>query len=227
MLAEYYQKRARQYDSLYATAAWQPDLQVLHDWLTSRVRGRTVLEIAAGTGHWTTIAAQTATAITATDINAEMLAIAAAKDLGAHVALVQADCWDLPHFPTAFQVGMAHLWWSHVRRQDRGRFLSHLASRLQPRATLLMIDQTHVPDFGAPISRRDAAGNSYEKRWLENGEAFEIVKNYPDEDELAHSVDEACEDTEVLRLNWFWALRATFRTDINLFRSRDSALSRT
>jgi SAM-dependent methyltransferase len=211
MLAEYYRKRAKGYDSLYASAAWQPDLARLRDWLTAQVSGRTVLEIAAGTGHWTAVAARAAKAITATDVNAEMLAIAATKGLGAHVRLAQADCWSLPAFPTAFEVGMAHLWWSHVRRQDQRRFLAHFASHLQPCATLLMIDQNRVPDFGVPINRRDEAGNTYERRWLDDGEAFEILKNYFDAGDLAQGVSEACDEVEVLRLTWFWALSARFR----------------
>ncbi len=211
MLTDYYRKRASEYDTLYTAAAWQSELAVLRDWLVARVCGRTVLEVAAGTGYWTAVAAPMASTITATDINPEMLAIASAKDLGAHVALVQADCWMLPQFPGAFEVGMAHLWWSHVRKQDRSQFLSHFASRLRKRATLLMIDQNHVQEFGMPISRRDSAGNSYETRWLDNGERFEVVKNYPDESELLCSVDQECEDADILQLTYFWALRATFR----------------
>lgn len=211
MLTDYYRKRASEYDTLYATTAWRSELPVLHDWLVAQVRGRTILEVAAGTGYWTAAAAPAARAITATDISPEMLAIASSRHLGAHVALVQADCWRLPQFPAPFEVGMAHLWWSHVRKQDRGRFLSHFASRLRQRATLLMIDQNHVPDFGMPISRRDAAGNTYQTRWLDSGERFEVVKNYPDEDELERSVGEACEHIDILRLSWFWALRARFR----------------
>jgi SAM-dependent methyltransferase len=212
MLTDYYRKRAREYDTLYATAAWQSELPVLHDWLMERVCGKAILEVAAGTGYWTAVAAPVATAITATDISPEMLAIAAARNLGTHVALVQADCWSLPHFSRTFEVGMAHLWWSHVRKQDRSRFLYHFASRLREHAaTLLMIDQNHVKDFGMPISRQDEAGNSYQTRWLDNGERFDVVKNYPDEEELKCSVGHACEDVEVLQLTHFWALRGTFR----------------
>ena len=200
-----------EYDALYATAAWQSELPVLHDWLVAHVRGKTILEVAAGTGYWTAVAAPVASAIVATDINPEMLAIASAKNLGAHVALVPANCWTLPHFSTAFQVGMAHLWWSHVRKQDRSRFLSHFASRLHAPATLLMIDENHVRDVGMPVGRRDTAGNTYQTRWLINGERFEIVKNYPDQAELEDCVGQVCEDVDVLQLRHFWALRTTVR----------------
>jgi SAM-dependent methyltransferase len=211
VLADYYRRRAEEYDALYATAAWQSDLPVLHDWLIAQVRGKTILEVAAGTGYWTAVAAPVASAIVATDINPAMLEITSAKNLGVHVALVQANCWALPRFSTAFQVGMAHLWWSHVRKQDRGRFLSHFASRLLERATLVMIDENHVRDVGMPIGRCDAAGDTYQTRWLGNGERFEIVKNYPDQAELEDSVGEICEDVAVLELTHFWALRATVR----------------
>jgi SAM-dependent methyltransferase len=210
-LADYYRKRAAEYDTLYTSAAWQSELPVLHDWLAAHVRGRTILEVAAGTGYWTAIAAPLARAIVATDINPEMLAIASARNLGAHVALVQADCWSLPDFRTAFDLGMAHLWWSHVRKQERRGFLSHFASHLHERATVLMIDENPVEGFGMPISRHDAAGNSYQTRWLGNGERYEIVKNYPDRRELEDCICQVCEHIEILQLTHFWALRASVR----------------
>src|SRR5271166_2007574 len=145
------------------------------------------------------------------DINAETLAIAAARNLGEHVTLLRADAWCLPDTPRRFDLGMAHLWWSHVRKQDRGRFLSHFASRLRARATLLMIDQNHAPGFGVPVSRRDADGNTYQTRWLDSGERFEVVKNYPDRAELEQSLGPACDDVRILQLTHFWAVSASFR----------------
>jgi SAM-dependent methyltransferase len=211
MMAAYYRKRARKYDALYECAAWRSDLAVLKDWLVAHASGTTILEVAAGTGYWTAVAAPVAKAITATDINAETLAIAAERKLGEHVALVQADAWCLPNTLGRFDVGMAHLWWSHIRKQDRRRFLLHFASRLQERATLLMIDQNHVPDFGTPIRRWDSDGNSYQTRWLDNGERFEVVKNYPDHAELERTFAHACDDIRILQLTHFWAVRARFR----------------
>ena len=211
MLAEYYRKRAKEYDALYASAAWQGDLPVLQDWLVQEVRGKSVLEVAAGTGYWTAVTAPVASTVVATDINLEMLAIASTKHLGAHVVLLQSDCWQLPHFSTEFEVGMAHLWWSHVRKEDRTRFLSHFASRLNPSASILMIDENHVRDVGMPIGRRDTTGNTYQTRWLGNGDRFEIVKNYPDRAELEECIGQVCEDVDVLQLTHFWAIRATVR----------------
>jgi SAM-dependent methyltransferase len=210
-MVDYYRKRAREYDEIYQSVGWRSELRVLKDWVAAHINGKTILEVAAGTGYWTAIAARVAKAITATDINAETLVIASERKLGDHVTLVQADAWCLPTTLGRFDVGMAHLWWSHLKHQDQGRFLSHFASRLRERATLLMIDQNYVPDFGVPVRRSDTDGNSYQTRWLDNGERFEIVKNYPDHAELERSVGQACEDIRILQLTHFWALSARFR----------------
>jgi SAM-dependent methyltransferase len=210
-MAEYYRQRAQEYDAIYASVEWRSELAVLADWLRAHARGRSILEVAAGTGYWTAIAASAARTIAATDINAETLAIASARRLGEHVALVQADAWCLPTTLGQFDAGMAHLWWSHVKIRDRARFLRHFASRLQARATLLMIDQNHVPEFGVPARRRDADGNSYQTRALDSGKRFEIVKNYPDRAELERSLGQACDDVRILQLTHFWAVSARFR----------------
>ena len=105
MMLDYYRKRAAEYDSLYETAAWRDELAVLRDWLVAHAIDRTILEVSAGTGYWTAVAAPVAKAITATDINAETLAIAAARNLGDHVALVRADAWCLPHTPGRCDLG--------------------------------------------------------------------------------------------------------------------------
>lgn len=210
MLAEYYRKRAAEYDAFYADPERQSDLAMLRDWLAAAASGRRILEVACGTGYWTAVAAPVAASLTATDINAEMLAIAARRQLGTHVTLLRADAWNLPSLPDTFDLGMAHLWWSHLRKHERAAFLAQFAARLRPRATLLMIDENLVAHVGAPISRSDAGGDTWQRRWLATGERFEIVKNYPDRAELEHSVAAVCDDVRILELQHFWALSARF-----------------
>lgn len=210
-MVAYYQERAAEYDEVYAIQDRASDLAILRDWLAQEVRGRTVLEVAAGTGYWTAPAAQTARWIVATDVNPEPLAVAAARKPGAHVSFDIADAFDLPELPDRAEVGMAHLWWSHVKRQDQARFLHHVASRLRPSARLLMIDQMFVPGQSTPISRYDAEGNGWQTRVLANGTLFQIVKNYPDRQTLERGLGAACTDVRVMTLTHFWAASATFR----------------
>jgi SAM-dependent methyltransferase len=210
-MEEYYRERAAEYDAIYRVPDRQEELVRLRSWLAQEVRGRTVLEIAAGTGHWTQAAAASAKAITATDLVAETMAISMERGLGSHVTYVKADAYALPNFPSRFEVGMAHMWWSHVGRQNRRKFLAHLGSRLQPGAKLLMIDQNHVDGFCGPVSRLDVWGNQLTIRRLRNGATYEIIKNFPTAEELRESLDGACDAIETTWYRHFWAVSARFR----------------
>jgi SAM-dependent methyltransferase len=207
----YYRERAAEYDKFYEISERQSDLARLRAWLAERARGRTILEVAAGTGYWTEAAASVAKAIIATDYNPETLAIAAKRPLGPNVTLLAADAYNLPEFTEPFDAGMAHLWWSHVEKRRQLEFLRHFAGHLQPEALVLMIDQIYVKGLSAPTSRQDEWGNLYSLRKLANGSSYEIMKNYPSDEELRDSFASVCDHISVMRLHHFWALSARVR----------------
>jgi ubiquinone/menaquinone biosynthesis C-methylase UbiE len=167
-----------------------------------------VLEIACGTGYWTEAAAAAAKTIVATDINPGPLEIARSKGLGPHVVFAQADAYALPDYGCAFDVGMAHFWWSHVSIVDQQMFLAHFASRLQPSAKLLMIDNTFVAGSTTAPSRTDAFGNSYQRRRLQDGSEYEIVKNFPTHAQLRSALGQYCGAMNILQLQYYWAASA-------------------
>jgi SAM-dependent methyltransferase len=207
-MQEYYRARAPEYDLFYEVPDRLNELAQLKAWLIERTKGRTILEVAAGTGYWTEVVAPQAKAVTAIDYNSETLDIAAKRQLGPHVELLTADAYSLPHFTRAFDIGMAHLWWSHVERQRLRSFLSHFASRLSRGATVLMIDQLYVEGSCSAVSREDSWGNQYTVRQLRDGSAYEIIKNFPSAGEPEGSFSELCKVISVLRLRHFWALSA-------------------
>jgi SAM-dependent methyltransferase len=207
-MKNYYRERALEYDQIYQVARRQDELAYLKTWLIEHVRGRTILEIAAGTGYWTEVAAPVARAIVATDYNPETLAIAADRQLGRHVTFVPADAYALPEFAGVFDAGMAMLWWSHVEKQRRAEFLTHFTDRLEPGSLVAMIDQIYVEPYSSAISREDEWGNLYTLRKLASGITYEIIKNYPSDDELHAAFVGVCEDVSVVRTNEFWALSA-------------------
>jgi SAM-dependent methyltransferase len=207
----YYRERAAVYDEFYEVERRKSDLVALRSWVVQRVQRGTILEVAAGTGYWTEVAAPVAAAITATDYNAETLAIAAQRRLGSHVTLVVADAYQLPEFPGTFDVGMAMLWWSHVRKERRREFLRHFTSRLADGALVLMFDQFYIDGVSSPISRKDEWDNLYTVRTLANGAKYEIVKNYPSDEELIDVFSDVGEDIVVTRLREFWTISARVR----------------
>lgn len=208
-MSDYYQARAREYERVYGKPERQEDLGRLKAWLAEEARGRMVLEVACGTGYWTAVAAGTARAVLATDLNPGPLEIARAKGLGAHVGFEAADAFALPDYGIGFDAGMALFWWSHVSVADQGRFLEHFASRLLPGAKLLMMDNNYVARSMTPISRHDALGNTYQVRRLESGAEYEIVKNFPSTEDLQRALAPVCARVDVLQLPHYWAVSAT------------------
>ena len=102
-LAEYYRERAAEYDAVYAKPERQQDLARLHGLLSPLVAGQRVLEIAAGTAYWTRVLSGSAAAITATDLNAETLELARAREYGgAPVTFRLADAYALDQVPGEF-----------------------------------------------------------------------------------------------------------------------------
>ncbi|MBI3515606.1 MAG: methyltransferase domain-containing protein [Proteobacteria bacterium] len=216
----YYRDRAPEYDRIYELPEWQGDLATLCAWVAKHTKDRVVLELAAGTGYWTKAAAPRAKAIVATDFNPEVLAVAAIRRLGPHVSLRTADAYALPEALGCFDIGMAHLWWSHVETHKQRRFLRQFARRLRSRATLLMIDQNRVPGFTYPTFRRDRSGNRYELRALDDGSVFQVVKNFPTDTELRISLSSVCDRIEIIRLRYFWSVRARIRASAGRARHR-------
>ncbi|MBW7966346.1 class I SAM-dependent methyltransferase [Bradyrhizobium sp. BR 10261] len=208
-LKTYYKQRSSEYDDIYKLRRRQADLARLRRWATRHVKGKSVLEIAAGTGYWTELCSRSARLVVATDYNADTLAVAAGRRLGSNVSLVTADAFRLPAFETRFEVGIAMLWWSHVRKREQGKFIAQFLSRLAPGAKLLLVDEVYRGNAAKnPISRHDRFGDRHEIRVGQDTSLYEIVKNYPTDEDLRRSLSEYCDRVRITRLTHFWAISA-------------------
>ena len=183
-LQAYYASRAPYYDAVYLKPERQADIAYLRRMIPARFAGRTVLEVACGTGYWTQHIAETATAITATDALAEPLEFARLRPRAEAVRFVQADAYALPDSLGKFDAAFAGLWLSHVPIRRRAEFLASLHARLAPGAPVLFIDNSEVQCIELPIAERDADGNTYQHRPLRDGSVHRVLKNFPTEAEL-------------------------------------------
>jgi ubiquinone/menaquinone biosynthesis C-methylase UbiE len=184
-LVEYYRRRAGEYEAFYAKPERQADLLLLKKKLAEILKRARVLEIACGTGYWTTVIASAAESVTATDVAQEPMNIARAKTYAKNnVTFLEADAYALPESLGRFDAAFAGFWWSHVPRQQIARFLASLHARLEPGATVLLLDNLFVAGNSTPILEVDAAGNTYQLRTLSDGSSFRVLKNYPSKEEL-------------------------------------------
>lgn len=224
-MQDYYAARAREYDRVYEKPERQAaDLAAMKTWLAQALRGRSVLEIAWGTGWWTQHYSVQARAVLATDAVVEPLTIARERMTGlsgvaAHVEMglrpchfLQADAFELPLPALAqsqfspFDALFAGFWWSHVPRQTLRSFLQGLHRALPSGALAVFMDNCFVAGSSTAIERIDEQGNSWQHRVLADGSEHRVMKNFPDEAEARAVLAGLVTDLCWYRWPHFWAL---------------------
>jgi SAM-dependent methyltransferase len=197
-MVDYYHRRAAIYERVYHKPERQVDLRAMEAWLPQAFAGRDVLEIAAGTGWWTAHGARDCASWLATDLNASTLDIARGKPLppgkAGKVDFAIADAYDLARtLPPGrrFDAAFAGCWWSHVPLAALRPWLRSLHACLDSGARIVMLDNAYVQTSNLPITRRDAEGNSYQNRTLDDGSAHEVLKNFPTREEAFAAITAA------------------------------------
>ena len=208
-LEQYYDRRAGEYEKIYQKPERQHELEWLRQRIPELLRDRTVLEIACGTGYWTQFIARTARRVHACDINESVLEIAREKPIPSNrVSFFKADAITLEGVPEDCDAAFAGFWWSHVRRSEIAKFVANLGRKLRPGSLVLMLDNTYAEGSSTPVSRRDAEGNTYQKRHLASGEEHEVLKNFPTPAELAEAVRPIASEAHLETLAYYWLMVA-------------------
>ena len=206
----YYARRAAEYERIYDKPERQADLARLRAGLPALFKGERVLEIACGTGYWTPLIAAQAESVVATDYAEETLSIARSKTYEkANVRFERADAYALPAWPQRFSACFAGFWWSHVPLARLDAFLEGLHSRLAAGARVAFLDNRYVEGSSTPLSRRDADGNAYQSRRLDDGSSHEVLKNFPAAQEVRLRLGRFGAAVEFSEYEYYWV--ATYR----------------
>ena len=215
-MADYYVKRASYYERVYHKPERQDDLRAMEAWLGPRFAGRSVLEVACGTGWWTPHGAAQASRWLATDLNPETMAVARSKALprradGSEIVEFRAvDAYTLAEVgDERFDGAFAGCWWSHVALQRLPEWLSTLHARLVPGARVVMLDNSFVQTSSTPITRSDAQGNTYQTRPLDDGSTHEVLKNFPTPAQAIAALGPRARDARWIAWEHYWALAYT------------------
>jgi demethylmenaquinone methyltransferase/2-methoxy-6-polyprenyl-1,4-benzoquinol methylase len=211
-LEKYYSKRASEYEQVYE----KPERQRELEWLRHRVpeifRGRTVLEVACGTGYWTQYIAPAAKRVYAGDISESVLEIAREKPIPAGKAtFFKADAIALDNVPPGCNAAFAGFWWSHVKKSDLAQFVANLAARIEPGSVVAVLDNQFAHWSSSPLTRTDSEGNTYQMRKLANGEEFEVLKNFSKPEELADAVRPVAREAHLEALTYYWLMVFTLK----------------
>ncbi|MEO7850687.1 MAG: methyltransferase domain-containing protein [Rubrivivax sp.] len=206
-MLEYYARRAQEYDRIYAKPERQADLRAIESWMPAAFAGRAVLEIACGTGWWTPHGARDAASWLATDLNPQTLALARSKPMPARVRIADLDAFSFAGLPIQrFDAAFAGCWWSHVPLERLGGWLALLHAQLASDARVVFLDNAYVSGSSTPISRRDATGNSYQQRGLDDGSTHEVLKNFPSRAQAVALLATSAHDIEWIEHPHYWLL---------------------
>ena len=211
-LERYYAKRAREYEQVYDKPERQRELAWLRERIPQLYRGRTVLEVACGTGYWTQYIAPAARHVYAGDINDAVLEIARDKRLPLGKAtFFRGDAVTLEGVPSGCNAAFAGFWWSHVKKSGLRQFVANLAAKLEPGAVIGILDNSFAAGSSTPISRTDAEGNTYQMRSLASGERQEVLKNFPGAAELKEAIRPVAREAHLESLTYYWLLVFTLK----------------
>ena len=204
--AQFYAKSASNHDRVYDKPERLHDLAAMRTHVADALRGHVVLELACGTGYWTSIIAASADSVVATDINAEMIALAKLRALPSDkVTLRVADANALPDDIGSFTAVFIGFWWSHVKRETQERFLAQLRAKLGD-ILIVLLDDAYVEGSSETVARTDMEGNTYQIRVAPDGERYEIPKTYPSDSALRKKLASSVREIRVVRTEFYWML---------------------
>ena len=205
-LGAYYSARAQEYDRVYAKPERQQDLREIERWLPVVFAGRSILEVACGTGYWTQFLARVAKGVTAVDAASETLQIAKSRVTNTQIRFLVGDAYRLPVGERAFDGGFAGFWISHVPHSRLQEFLCELHRTLVAGARVVLLDNRFVAGSSTPIAERDEDGNTYQLRRLADGSTHRVLKNFPAESDLRKMLLPRCSDVRCHAWQYYWAL---------------------
>ncbi|MDB6154575.1 MAG: putative methyltransferase [Chthoniobacteraceae bacterium] len=152
----------------------------------------------------------------AIDASDAVLGIARAKAITPDkVEFALGDAWDPPKLEGGFTACLAAFFVSHIEKHRLPAFLAAIHTALAPGARVVLADNRFVPGNSTPISRTDAAGNTYQLRHLDDGRTFEVLKNFPKRAELSALVRPYADSISMEESEYFWCLN---------YKLRDSAI---
>lgn len=195
-MTAYYGARADEYDEWFYrqgrhdlgpefNARWFGEVELVSSALESLDLSGDVLELAAGTGIWTQRLASTARSVTAVDAAPEMIALNRARVRNGCLTYVIADLFTWQP-KRAYDAVVFAFWLSHVPTERLDDFLAMVVAAVRPGGAVFFLDSRREPDD--PAADRELHPSSRAQmvtRHLNDGRAFQVVKNFYEPETLA------------------------------------------
>lgn len=206
---EYYSKRADEYEQIYfrdnIERRKEIDDEVTR--LKSLASKKSIIELACGTGYWTTRVSETASEIIATDLSFEMIAEAKKKTYHCPIQFLQADLHDLPFAKASCDLLLLGFWFSHEPCQNYANLFEILQKLIRQNGKIWMIDNN--PSAEGEIYKstgEDKYGNNYRQRFLDDKTEYSILKNYFSEKSLSEIFEPFFHIESLIFDKYYWSV---------------------
>ena len=208
-MIEYYHKRAKEYETIYQKPERQKDLRKLEQFVSEEFKNQNVLEIACGTGYWTTFIAHAALSITALDINAAVIDIAQSKIYNTDKINFVVEDLETYQATLKFDALFGGFICSHILLEKLQAFIQNCFKDVKEEGKVILIDNKYVRGSNTKISRRDDKGNTFQIRSLQSEEQFEVLKNFLTQERAYEILKPLHLDMEWLDFEYFWIMKLT------------------
>ncbi|WP_040496338.1 class I SAM-dependent methyltransferase [Fulvivirga imtechensis] len=207
-IASYYARRASEYEKIYEKPDRQADLKFLRRFLPVKFSNKKLLEVACGTGYWTQYIAETAQSIVAIDINKEVIEIAQKKKYPpGKVGFEIVDIYNLAAFNGLFEAAFGGFIWSHIPVEKLSDFIDVVHERVLKNGLIIFVDNKYVEGSSTPVFKTDDAGNTYQRRRLQDNTEHLVLKNFPKAEEISRLLSSRATDLEYIELENYWVIK--------------------
>jgi len=219
---EYYRARAQEYDEWFLRQGrydrgedhrkrWQAELAFVESQLITENPGGTVLELACGTGLWTSCLAKRATLVTAVDSSPEVLTINRRKTGSLPVEFTEADIF---HWKPSRQYDFIFFgfWLSHIPAKRFKTFWDLVASALSTGGKAFFVDSL----FNQESTAKDHLTPNHSgvvERKLNDGSKYLIIKRFYEPEELTRKLGKLGWEGKILSSGQFFLYGCVKRKD--------------
>lgn len=220
---QYYRARAAEYDEWFlrlgrydrgpdTNQRWFDEIEIVRGALETFRPVGDVLEIACGTGNWTERLAPHADTVLAVDGAPEMLAINQARTSSLGVRHQQANIFEWTP-DQKFDCVFFGFWLSHVPEEKFEPFWETVELSLKPGGRVFFVDSLPDPDSQAKNHPPVDAAAGLQKRVLNDGQQYEIVKRYYQPESLTATLAQRGWKPEITTSGTFFLYGSASRVD--------------
>lgn len=205
-LRSYYDERANEYDKVYLNPEEQEDLKEVTEILQNVFSNKTVLEFACGTGYWTERIGKAAKSVYAIDVNKSVIKIAQERRKLDNIIYAVADMYGFES-EKKYEGFFGGFIWSHIETQYLDSFIENLKKLVSPKGNIVFIDSNPLKGTYHDLKKvikTDDFGNTYQKRKIENGNEYLVLKNFPTDDFLHEVLSKITNELKVVRTKYYW-----------------------